>query len=76
MAQPAPRRTQSSTSLSRFYNAGANGGPIGEDEMADPRLDFCNSFWGQGDKGYEVVMARLRGSARTLEELKAFWKER
>lgn len=77
MAQTAPKRTQSSTSLSRFYNAGTNGGgPIGEDEMADPRMDFCNAFWGQGDRGYEVVMARLRGAGRTLEELKAFWKER
>ncbi|KAI9638499.1 uncharacterized protein MKK02DRAFT_22379 [Dioszegia hungarica] len=76
-AQSAPKRTQSSTSLSRFYNDGSNGGgPMGEEEMQDPRMDFCNAFWGQGDRGYEVVMARLRGAGRTLEELKAFWKER
>jgi hypothetical protein len=44
--------------------------------MHDPKMDFCNSFWGQGDKGYEVIMARLRGAGRTVDELKTFWKER
>lgn len=43
---------------------------------ADPSLDFCNAFWGQGDRGFEVIMARLRGAARTVDELRAFWKER
>jgi hypothetical protein len=79
MAQPPePRRSQSTTSLSRFYNGVANGGGgiPGEEELSDPRMDFCNAFWGQGDKGYDVVMARLRGAARTVDELRAFWKER
>jgi hypothetical protein len=44
--------------------------------MNDPGLDYCNAFWGQGDKGYEVIMARLRGASRTTDELRAFWKER
>ena len=73
---PEPQRSHSTTSLARFYH-GANGNnQDGEEEMADPRLDFCNAFWGQGDRGYEVIMARLRGAARTVDELRAFWKER
>lgn len=71
--QPPPERSQSTTSLARMYH-GANGGI--HDETADPSLDFCNAFWGQDGKGYEVVMARLRGAARTVDELRAFWKER
>jgi len=39
-------------------------------------MDFCNAFWGPNDAGYEVLMARIRASARTIEELKSFWKER
>lgn len=39
-------------------------------------LDFCNAFWGIADGGYDVLLARMRGAARTTEELRAFWKER
>lgn len=70
---PAPNRSQSTTSLSRLYS-GSNGLPNPEEN--DPRLDFCNAFWGPGDRGYEVLMARLRGATRTIEELRSFWKER
>ncbi|WVW83406.1 hypothetical protein I302_105425 [Kwoniella bestiolae CBS 10118] len=73
---PEPKRSQSTTSLSRLYH-GSNATNInGEEELNDPKLDYCNSFWGQGDRGYEVVMARLRGAGRTVDELKGFWKER
>lgn len=81
MAQvpPQPHRSQSTTSLSKYYN-GVNGGDsvqqITDEELQDPKLDFCNAFWGPGDRGYEVVMARLRGATRTVDELRAFWKER
>ncbi|KAG9038235.1 hypothetical protein FRB95_002196 [Tulasnella sp. JGI-2019a] len=66
--QMIPRRTTSTTSLSRFYH-----------EMPDPdhsSLDFCNSFWGPNDCGVEVLFARMRGAARTMEELRSYWKER
>ena len=69
-----PARSQSTTSLARLYN-GSNGRPH-DNEMNDPGLDYCNAFWGQGDKGYEVIMARLRGANRTTDELRTFWKER
>lgn len=73
------RRSNSSASLAQFYkehndafpSSVANGGPAHEGD-----LDFCNAFWGEEDAGYEVVMARLRASGRTMEELKGFWKER
>lgn len=69
-----PERSQSTTSLGRMYH-GANGELV-QDESTDPSLDFCNAFWGQDGRGYEVIMARLRGAARTVDELRAFWKER
>lgn len=78
MADPAPpERSQSTTSLAKLYHgASANGSVPPHDELSDPSLDFCNAFWGSGDRGYEVIMARLRGAARTVEELRVFWKER
>lgn len=72
--QPQPERSQSTTSLARLYN-GTNG-QSADDEFNDPGLDYCNAFWGQGDKGYEVVMARLRGANRTTDEMRSYWKER
>ncbi|OWZ53484.1 septation protein imp2 [Cryptococcus neoformans var. grubii Br795] len=80
MAQSTePLRSQSSTSLYRLYNGpngGLNGNQIAEEELHDPRLNYCNAFWGPGDRGFDVIMARLRGAGRTVEELRAFWKER
>lgn len=76
-ASAPPERSQSTTSLSRLYHGDTqNGGPVPNEEMSDPSLDFCNAFWGQGNRGYEVIMARLRGASRTIEELRLFWKER
>ncbi|WVQ70350.1 uncharacterized protein L199_008577 [Kwoniella botswanensis] len=79
MAQPPPpepKRSQSSTSLSRLYHGTGSTTDNNEEELNDPKMDYCNSFWGQGDRGYEVIMARLRGAGRTVEELRGFWKER
>ncbi|KAK2463086.1 hypothetical protein APHAL10511_004741 [Amanita phalloides] len=63
------RRQPSSTSLSKFARAHS---PIPQNRS----LDFCNAFWGQSDAGVDVLFARMRGAARTMEELKAFWKDR
>lgn len=63
------RRQASTTSLARFVR----------DEPADATgrsSDFCNSFWGPGDGGVDVLFARVRGAARTMEEVRAFWRER
>ncbi|KZT55674.1 hypothetical protein CALCODRAFT_498269 [Calocera cornea HHB12733] len=65
----AQRRPSSATSLSQFAHQ--------QDPPADQSgLDFCNAFWGPGDAGYDVLLARMRGAMRTMEELRAFWKER
>ncbi|KAJ7496567.1 hypothetical protein FB451DRAFT_1455796 [Mycena latifolia] len=63
------RRQPSTTSLSR-YARGASPGP------EDRSTDFCNAFWGYGDGGVDVLFARMRGAARTMDELRNFWKER
>ncbi|WVF72380.1 hypothetical protein IAT40_007195 [Kwoniella sp. CBS 6097] len=78
---PEPRRSQSTTSLSRLYQGSSSSGPNGgaaftEAELSDPKMDFCNAFWGTGDRGFDVVMTRLRGAGRTVEELRSYWKER
>ncbi|KAG8995922.1 hypothetical protein FRB90_012869, partial [Tulasnella sp. 427] len=62
------RRSNSTASLAKFFH-----------ELPDPdqtSIDFCNSFWGPNDCGVEVLFARMRGAARTMEELRSFWKER
>lgn len=63
------RRQPSTTSLSKYIRAGSPAN-IGRS------TDFCNSFWGAGDGGVDVLFARMRGAMRTMEELKNYWKER
>ncbi|KAF8806630.1 hypothetical protein BYT27DRAFT_7101863 [Phlegmacium glaucopus] len=63
------RRQSSTTSLSKYAR-------INSPVLQNRSLDFCNSFWGIGDGGVDVLFARMRGAARTMEELKTFWKER
>ena len=70
------RRSNSTTSLAQFYQ---EHNPTYERIRGNgeaPELDFCTAFGGEGDAGYEVIMARLRASARTVDDLKAFMKER
>lgn len=38
--------------------------------------DFCNSFWGPGEDGVNILLSRMRGAAKTTEELRNFWNER
>ncbi|KAG8926430.1 hypothetical protein FRC00_002916 [Tulasnella sp. 408] len=48
-------------------------------DLPDPNQtssDFCNSFWGGGDRGVEVLFDRMHGAARTMEEVQGFWRER
>ncbi|KZT69660.1 hypothetical protein DAEQUDRAFT_765251 [Daedalea quercina L-15889] len=63
------RRQASTTSLSKYARANSP-------DFSSRTLDFCNAFWGLGDGGVDVLFARMRGAARTMEELRAFWKER
>ncbi|KAF8466521.1 hypothetical protein JB92DRAFT_3061254 [Gautieria morchelliformis] len=65
------RRTSSTTSLSKYARVQGT-----EEGLANRSLEFCNAFWGIADGGYDVLLTRIRGAARTTEELRAFWKER
>ncbi|KAJ7672110.1 hypothetical protein B0H17DRAFT_1084485 [Mycena rosella] len=69
----AVRRQPSSTSLSRYATAKSPGVDIYNGSTS---RDFCNSFWGPGDAGVNILFARMRGAARTTDELRNFWKER
>lgn len=78
------RSNASSTSLAQFYQENnpsfshsRQGTEIGSMNNGGPKeLDFCNAFWGEGDGGYEVIMAKCRASARTIDDLRSYWKER
>ncbi|KAG2142259.1 uncharacterized protein EDB93DRAFT_1158144 [Suillus bovinus] len=63
------RRQSSTTSLAKYARTTSPDANIRS-------LDFCNSFWGVDDGGVNVLFARMRGAARTMEELRNFWKER
>lgn len=63
------RRQASTTSLSKYARDGSP-------DPSARHLDFCNAFWGPNDTGVDVLFARMRGAARTMEELRNFWKER
>ncbi|KAG0703324.1 hypothetical protein DFH29DRAFT_1043075 [Suillus ampliporus] len=63
------RRQSSTTSLAKYARTTSPDANIRS-------LDFCNSFWGVGDGGVDVLFARMRGGSRTMEELRNFWKER
>ncbi|KAI3606033.1 sh3 domain-containing protein [Moniliophthora roreri] len=65
----AARRQPSTTSLSKYYRAGAT-------DYSNRTSDFCNNFWGPNDSGVDVLFARMRGAIRTMDELRNFWKER
>ena len=63
------RRQSSTTSLAKYARTTSP-------DTSSRNLDFCNAFWGVGDGGVDVLFARMRGAARTMEELRNFWKER
>ncbi|KAF9519357.1 hypothetical protein BS47DRAFT_1482065 [Hydnum rufescens UP504] len=64
------RRQPSTTSLARYVR---DSEPAG---LSPNSMDFCNSFWGLGDVGVDVLFARMRGAGRTMEEIRGFWRER
>ncbi|KAG8776029.1 hypothetical protein FRC15_000179 [Serendipita sp. 397] len=64
------RRLSSQSSVSRFRQSTDAG------EFGDPSMEFCNAFWGLNDAGVDVLFARMRIAAKSIDELRAFWKER
>jgi len=70
MQQPAQ---QSVTSLARYTPSRANGVDLFHGHES---RDYCNAFWGPGDTGPNVLLARMRGAEKTMDELRSFWLER
>ncbi|KDR75592.1 hypothetical protein GALMADRAFT_68235 [Galerina marginata CBS 339.88] len=64
---------QSATSLARYASARQ---PDVDVFNGSTSRDFCNSFWGLGDAGPNIMFARMRGASKTTDELRNFWNER
>ncbi|KAF9075489.1 hypothetical protein BDP27DRAFT_1212478 [Rhodocollybia butyracea] len=69
----AVRAQASTSSLTKYATAKSPGVDLYNGSTS---RDFCNSFWGGGDAGVNVLFARMRGAARTTDNLRNFWKER
>ncbi|KAF8058716.1 SH3 domain-containing protein [Lyophyllum atratum] len=69
----ALRAQASATSLSHYATSRAPGvDPL----YGSTSRDFCNSFWGPGDDGVNILFSRMRGATKTTDELRHFWNER
>lgn len=71
MAARAPQ--YSATSLARYASARQ---PDVDVFNGSKSRDYCNSFWGVGDAGPNIVFARMRGASKTTDELRNYWNER
>ncbi|KAF9550611.1 hypothetical protein CPC08DRAFT_699235 [Agrocybe pediades] len=71
MAVRAPQH--SATSLARYATAKQ---PDVDLFNGSKSRDYCNSFWGLGDAGPNIMFARMRGASKTTDELRNFWNER
>lgn len=69
----AVRSQPSESSLAKYAVAKS---PGNDPYNGSTARDFCNSFWGEGEAGVNILFARLRGAARTTDDLRNFWKER
>lgn len=63
----------SATSLARYATPRA---PDGDIFNGSTSRDYCNSFWGIGDAGPNIMFARMRGASKTTDELRNYWNER
>lgn len=72
MAATLVRAQQSTSTLSNYS--------IVQDYANDPypsgSRDFCNSFWGEGDEGANVLFTRMKSAMKTSEELQNYWTQR
>ncbi|PPQ64545.1 hypothetical protein CVT24_008447 [Panaeolus cyanescens] len=63
----------SATSLARYASARQ---PDVDVFNGSQSRAYCNSFWGTGDSGPNIMFARMRGASKTTDELRNFWNER
>ncbi|KAF8339340.1 SH3 domain-containing protein [Amanita rubescens] len=72
MAATVVRAQQSTSTISNYS--------ILQDYANDPypsgSRDFCNSFWGEGDEGANVLFTRMKSAMKTSDELQNFWTQR
>lgn len=45
-------------------------------ELHQDTSNFCNAFWGSGDAGYEAIQHRMKTGNRTMDDVRALYKER
>ncbi|EAU91803.1 SH3 domain-containing protein [Coprinopsis cinerea okayama7 len=69
----AARPQHSASSLARYATARA---PDVDVFNGSQSRDYCNSFWGPGDDGPNILFTRMRGACKTTDELVNFWNER
>ncbi|KAL9932600.1 hypothetical protein V8E36_008717 [Tilletia maclaganii] len=71
-----PRRDSSAGSArsAGAYNAGG-GRPRDVGQQGDPAA-FVNAFWGPNDAGFAAMQARMRTAQKTMDDLRALYKER
>src|SRR6266550_6383105 len=71
MAATVVRAQQSTSTISNYS--------ILQDYASDPypsgSQDFCNSFWGEGDEGANVLFTRMKSAMKTSDELQNFWTQ-
>ncbi|KAF6761196.1 SH3 domain-containing protein [Ephemerocybe angulata] len=69
----ASRSQHATSSLSRYASPRGQG----SDPFNGSRSrEFCNSFWGPGDEGPNILFKRMRNASKTTDELVNFWNER
>ncbi|KAG5644505.1 hypothetical protein DXG03_008247 [Asterophora parasitica] len=66
-------QAQASITSSQYAN---NRAPDTDSLYGSSSRDFCNSFWGPGDDGVNILFSRMRGAIKTTDELRQFWNER
>ncbi|RXW25571.1 hypothetical protein EST38_g257 [Candolleomyces aberdarensis] len=66
------RSQQPSSSLTRYTSGRGGSDPFNGSQSRD----FCNSFWGSGDDGPNILFKRMRNASKTTDELVNFWNER
>ena len=66
------RSQQGTSSLARYTSARGPSDPFNGLQSRD----FCNSFWGPGDEGPNILFKRMRNASKTTDELVNYWNER
>ncbi|KAE8218871.1 hypothetical protein CF319_g7329 [Tilletia indica] len=76
---PSDHRRESSAGSARSATGGAfnstGGRPRDVGQQGDPAA-FVNAFWGSNDAGFATIQNRMRTATKTMDDLRALYKER